>query len=196
MSYILKINDISERTGLAKNTPESSINHIISITENIFIKPLLGEDFFKDIVNSILDNIHNNTPVSQEYLTLLNGDTYFSGLKTYFSWRCYAKYIKDSRSVNTPIGVKQISDKISNNSTATILEDKIKETESYCAHYEKEILDYLNKNLNLYPLYTPKKESKNVRQNKSFYILGGDNNDLSDIFPNEGYNNYRNFYCL
>lgn len=164
MALITKA-DISARKQISKSTDPLIIDNAIEDAELLKLKPLLGELLYNDLVA-------NET--AQKYVDLLNkktyqylGDNYVSdGIKLVLIHFAHSEYILFSGEKDTPFGLVEQSNQYSKQTEFRRKQQISKKSEQTGYSYFDSVRDFLNRNLDTYPLWNKCKTKRRFAFNK------------------------------
>lgn len=134
--------------------------HIVN-AQNIDLKQALGNALWSDIEA-------NPTNTDPDYVKLLGGGEYtyqdrtytFSGLKAAIVMYAMARRRASSGSVDTAWGMVQKTSEYSQPVSSAVRQQMVDEARSLAVAYLQECLEYLDRNAESYPLYSPCTKSK------------------------------------
>lgn len=132
---------------------EDQLQHHIRAAQNMDIEPVLGNEFYFDMVQN-RDDV--------KYTSLLNGGNYtydgktfnFMGIRAALACYAYGRYLPLSNVTNTPFGTqtKQNSEYATPVSSKQ-LQESAQEKKSEGLKYLSDCLLFLNRNASTYPLW-------------------------------------------
>lgn len=179
MSYIISIDDLVTTCNISEVIDANKIESIIKVTEDFYIKSLLGRNFYVDLINQLKNNNEFPGSLSDDYIKLLNGDDFFSGLKIWFCWCGYTQYLHEANFSSTQSGIKTFNDNTSTKASESLISAYIQSAQQKADHYKGELINFLTNNESLYPLYEMKVCDK-VKRNR--FISGIKRNiDIRDF---------------
>jgi len=148
---------------------EETLHHQILATQNVDVKPVLGEVFWTDLLINYLN---------ANYQTLLQGGTYlngdgntvtFQGLKSAIACFTYARYLLHKNAIDTPFGLVAKTNEYSQQTDPKIIISIASEKRNEGGLYLQECVKFLRANENDYPLFGNK--CNEVATNKFIHKL-------------------------
>jgi hypothetical protein len=160
MTTILTTDKLKEMTAISAAVDVNLLQPFIEIAEEFYVKPVLGEDFYNDIVDSIEDGT-----LSGDILTLVNNYVY--GTIAYYSWYegLPMLYIR--------VEAKGLVKKFSDNSNAIDSNDFKLLRQSIldkCVMLKTRLEKYLYNNKELFPLYEKTCEPQGRSNSTGFFL--------------------------
>jgi hypothetical protein len=154
ITLLINRTDITPYAQVALHAREDDTLHShILASQNVDIRPVLGDVFWTDIVNNYLN---------PNYKTLLDGGTYvnsdgntvtFQGLKASIACFTYARYILHKNAVDTPYGMVAKVSEYSEQTDSKLIISIASEKRNEGGLYLQDTITYLRENVSLYPLY-------------------------------------------
>ena len=165
MTKLITIQDIVEFKPMSMNTNVAkALDPYIIEAQEFDLKPFLGDPFYLAILNDATTfDTYSDIWNGQEYQ--YNGYTYaHNGLKSVLIYQAYARYLVNANSTETPFGVVAKRNEFSDQIDTKALSMKIQQARAGAKAYQQQVEDYLNRNLNDFPLWriscnTPKNNS-------------------------------------
>lgn len=139
---------------ISNSLRDEKINPHIEDAELLDLRPLLGEEFYYELVEKVEDEDDlYTTKLLSPYTYTYDGKKYrHFGIERVLSLFAYARYKVDP-TTDTPFGTveKRFNDGIA--APSTTLRDIYKRNQQEAAQYFNDIQLYLNRNNNLYPTW-------------------------------------------
>ena len=168
-TYILTIKELSDN-GYVNNNIQSSIFRATCLrTQDIKLEPVLCTDLYNYILDLVvLEN--DGTPLTADYDVLIN-----NYIKPYLIPEIEIKIIIPNANKITAKTVGKISDEFERSNEINQNKILIDELRNDAIYYKNRLIDYLEENTDLYPLYTScdcdEKEGKSSTYSNSISIL-------------------------
>lgn len=170
ITLLINRSDITPYAQVAIHAREEETLHThILASQNVDIRPVLGDVFWTDIIANYLN---------ANYQTLLQGGTYvngdgntvtFQGLKASIACFAYARYVLNKNAVDTPFGMVAKVSEYSVQTDPKLIISIASEKRNEGGLYLQDTIKYLRENEGLYPLYGNK--CNTVKANKFIHKL-------------------------
>jgi hypothetical protein len=144
---------INNYAQLALNIEDRFLQPHIRAAQNIDIEPLLGNEFYYDMVQN-RDNDNYKALLNGGNYTYQNRTYYFDGLRAAIACYAYARYAQNANVVSTPFGMQtksaqEYATTASNKDVQGVCNEKRNEGLKYLS----DCLLFLNRNESTYPLW-------------------------------------------
>lgn len=167
--HLTTIENIKSNTRfVSKHLEDSRITPYIKESEQINIKPIIGDALYIDLLAYLEAQDKTEFP---NYSILLNGGEYISsngsrrieGIIEALNYYTWARIVKNNNYTVTRFGLVNKEDQYSNNAD---LKERLvveKDALSIADRYLQECIEYLNEKRSEFPLYTKGKQSNRLR---------------------------------
>lgn len=142
--------DIAAKRQISKSVSDAKINPFIEDAELLDLKPLLGELFYSKIVQNPNDFADLLGP--KDY-TFNDFQLRSPGLKRVLIDFAYARYVMHGSQTDTPFGMVQKETQDSSPVSRTDKKENYKLHQQTAMQYWGEVVNYLNRHSDLYPLW-------------------------------------------
>lgn len=175
MTPLITINQIRAVKSISLNTNEvAQLTPQILEAQDFDLRPILGDEFYFAIVADF-----EASPSLTEYAELFNGCTYthegrqytHEGIKAFLIYSSYARYVANSNVIATPTGMVHKTNQFSESVNEKTISRLVEQARSGAEMHKIRFVDYLNRNVNLYPLWlqsckksTPYRAGVKIRQ--------------------------------
>lgn len=156
MTPLITITDIRAVKSISLNTNEiAQLTPCILEAQDFDLRPLLGDEFYFAVADDL-----------ESYSDLFNGSTYtyngnsyaHDGLKGILIYASYARYVANSNVIATATGFVNKTNQFSESVSEKTISRLIEQSRSAQQVITNRVLDYLNRNKAIYPLWKRGKE--------------------------------------
>ena len=150
MANLIDRTEIAKYKQISKTVYDDVLNPFISDAQFTDIQPLMGPDFYFDMIQNATD---------ANYVTLLNGGTYTYngetytnvGLKAVIAHYTYARYMMFGSQVDTPFGLVEKTNENSLNVSVAGKKTLYKMNQQMAFGYWENVQYFLDRNIADYP---------------------------------------------
>lgn len=165
MSNLITITDIQAFKPLSNNIDATKkLNNFITEAQEFDLRDTIGEQLYLEL---IFQNDTSFTVANQELMDgkvyVYNGTIYqFDGIKAVLSYYAYSRYLNNSNNNQTAFGTVVKTNPDSEPVSEKTISRLVSQAISGAKVYEKRLLDFLNRNSELYPLFECAKDNKKI----------------------------------
>jgi len=171
---IIDDSDIKEISGSKINVEASKWTPHIMMAQNLFLQPILGDELYNDFLTKWDDK--DTIPLTTEYNNL------YEKIKPCVVWRALSDSIDDIHNELTNKGVQNRNSDYSQNASDTRVYRKVNKMVRWAEYYEKSLLNFLEDNAALYPLFDNNKcNSERLSDEFYFEALGTRNGRINRL---------------
>ena len=163
MELLINNEDIQQYKSVIRfMLPQYSIDPYILESQNFDLRPILESELFYDFINSIseyrrkkeLDPVYQPTESESKYLILLKGNNVdFMGVTPWLVYTSMARYVPFANVTSTEYGLETKKNDYSEPITPQMAASIAGGLKEGAKVYRDDVLKFLNKNLDTYPLF-------------------------------------------
>lgn len=187
MEALISIEDIQVYKEISNNTDVTKkVDTYIIEAQEFDLRRVMGDELYLDFI----DKRENGWAEKEEYKTLFDGGNYtyqgrtfsFAGLKAVLVYYAYARIIPNLNDQVTAFGLVNKTNEFSSRSEDKIIQRKVAQAISGAEVYQRQMIDYLNRNKSSFPLW---KGTCTETKTGSFRItaIGGNSKRVAGSHP-------------
>lgn len=160
--------DIGEYFEVGKNLDQSRIDSAIMLAQQNDLEPVLGGALYRDLCEDP-DSVNNSLLIQGEDYELNGATIYYRGVRAQLACYAYARLIRKPANMVTRSGVKQKENVNSLPVDTTVENQMIRDAYSRAKKFERDTVQYLDQNLDTFPLYN-QTQGREYPRKQSFRI--------------------------
>jgi hypothetical protein len=177
--------DFKDRVDLSENVLSKYIIPNIASVQDRYIKKIICKDFYDELIVQVENNnlTSANTTLVDDYI------------KPAMVFRSYARYLATANVFSTPSGFRKYREDNSDAAEAADMSAVLNQANSDATYYERELLEFLENNLDDYPTYRDECKCSNIKSLTNFKISAiGNGYKKNDPYKNPNNPYYNDYY--
>lgn len=144
-TYILSINDFTNRADLSSNLNTNTLKQYFGITQEKFLVAVICQETYDAIIDELSQG--GEAYLSTKYANLL------PFIKDFLVYKTMERYYTNANYKSTPAGIREHTDTISSKAPNTAMEVLTKQANDDAEFYKDKLINYLDNNRETYTLW-------------------------------------------